>query len=402
MEPASTISEMPRDNRGKSVSVLGSTGSIGCNTLDLIARNRDRFDVVALTGNRNAELLAEQARKFKPALAVVAEEGRYMDLKQALSGTGVEAATGSDALIYAAELEAELVMAGIVGIAGLESTMAAAKRGATVALANKECLVCAGQLLMSSIEKSGGKLIPVDSEHNAIFQVFDIDQSRAVRKIILTASGGPFLNTPIKKLATATPEEAVAHPNWDMGAKISVDSATMMNKGLELIEAYHLFPVTTKQIDILVHPQSVIHGMVEYIDGTVLAQLGTPDMRAPISLALAWPNRMSTPATSLNLDQLTSLTFKAPDTEKFPSLQLAGEALASGGAAPIVLNAANEIAVYSFLNRDISFLAISQLVEASLDRHTFSEPKNINDIIMIDLETRKITEKLVKSITSAK
>jgi len=399
-EPAA-ISGAKTDTATKSVSVLGSTGSVGCNTLDLMARHPDKFKAVAISGNRNVELLAEQARKFNPALAVVAAEEHYKELKQALSGTGVEAAAGRESLVHAAELEADLIMAGIVGIAGLESTLAAAKTGATVALANKECLVCAGDLLLREIEKSGGTLLPVDSEHNAIFQVFDFDHVESVRKLILTASGGPFLNASNDKMASVTPKEAVAHPNWDMGAKISVDSATMMNKGLELIEAYHIFPVTTEQIDILVHPQSVIHSMVEYIDGSVLAQLGTPDMRTPIAYALAWPNRVATPAPSLDLDQIATLTFEAPDVKQFPSIRLACEALKSGEAAPIVLNAANEIAVHHFLNYNVPFLAISKVVEETLNRHTFKAPKSIYDVTLIDFETRKITENLVRSIRSA-
>ena len=389
------------DTATKLVSVLGSTGSVGCNTLDLMARHPDKFKAVAISGNRNVELLAEQARIFNPALAVVAAEEHYKELKQALSGTSVEAAAGRDSLVHAAELEADLIMAGIVGIAGLESTLAAAKTGATVALANKECLVCAGDLLLREIEKSGGTLLPVDSEHNAIFQVFDFDQVESVRKLILTASGGPFLHTSNDKMASVTPKEAVAHPNWDMGAKISVDSATMMNKGLELIEAYHLFPVTPEQIDILIHPQSVIHSMVEYVDGSVLAQLGTPDMRTPIAYALAWPNRVATPAPSLDLGQIATLTFETPDEKQFPSIRLACDALKSGDAAPIVLNAANEIAVHHFLNYNVPFLAISEIVEETLNRHTFKDPKSIFDVTFIDFETRKITENLVRSIRSA-
>ena len=402
MEISVPKSESTQTFEMKSVSVLGATGSVGCNTLDLIARHPEKFQIIALTGNRNVELLAEQARIFQPALAVVASEDHYSDLKEALSGSGVEAAAGRDALVDAADLEAELVMAGIVGIAGLESTLAAAKRGATVALANKECLVCAGGLLLEEVEKSGGELLPVDSEHNAIFQVFDFNQKDSVRKLILTASGGPFLETSIEKMASVTPQEAVAHPNWDMGAKISVDSATMMNKGLEFIEAFHLFPVTADQVEILVHPQSVIHSMVEYVDGSVLAQMGTPDMRTPISYALAWPERMETPSPSLDLDQISNLTFESPDYKRFPSLRLAQEALAEGSAAPIVLNAANEIAVHHFLNHEISFLSIPQIVEETLEAQEFDQPHSIHDVTVIDLEARKIAEKLVKSNTSAK
>ena len=401
MEHPAVIAEISQDTVTKSVSVLGSTGSVGCNTLDLMARHPDKFKAVAISGNRNVELLAEQARRLNPLIAVVAAEERYKDLKEALSGTGVEAAAGRDSLVNAAKLEADLVMAGIVGIAGLESTLAAAKTGATVALANKECLVCAGDLLLQEIEKSGGTLLPVDSEHNAIFQVFNYDQVESVRKLILTASGGPFLNTPYNKMASITPKEAVAHPNWNMGAKISVDSATMMNKGLELIEAYHLFPVTPEQIDIIIHPQSVIHSMVEYVDGSVLAQLGTPDMRTPIAYALAWPNRVTTPAPSLDLGQIAALTFEAPDVKQFPSIRLAREALRSADAAPIVLNAANEIAVHHFLNYNIPFLAISEVVEETLNRQMFKDPKSIYDVTFIDFETRKITEDLVRLFRTA-
>lgn len=386
----------------RTVSVLGSTGSIGCNTLDLIAHHPKQFSVLALTGNRNVQLLAEQAKIFRPELVVVASEESYKELKEELNGTNVRVEAGTDALNEAASLNADVVMAGIVGIAGLEPTMTAVRQGVSVALANKECLVCAGDLMLNEVAKHGGTLLPVDSEHNAIFQVFDFKQSAAVRELILTASGGPFREMPVDRMVAVTPKEAVAHPNWKMGAKISVDSATMMNKGLELIEAFYLFPINEHQIKILVHPQSVIHSMVAYMDGSILAQLGSPDMRTPISYALAWPNRLETPAPILELDQISKLTFELPDTKRFPSLRFAREALLARGAAPIVLNAANEVAVKRFLDHQIGFLDIIKIVGQTLNRQSFDAPATIDDVCEIDKEARIVAEYLVKSITSAK
>ncbi|MDC0189870.1 1-deoxy-D-xylulose-5-phosphate reductoisomerase [Rhodospirillales bacterium] len=400
MEMSAPQNTTSKPIKPRSVSVLGSTGSIGCNTLDLIARNLEHFSVVALTGNRNVQLLAEQARIFRPELVVVATESSYMDLKKELSGTNIRIAAGDHALEEAANLNSDLVMAGIVGIAGLKPTIIAIRRGATVALANKECLVCAGNLLFNELNKYGGTLLPVDSEHNAIFQVFDFKQSDTVEKLILTASGGPFRETPIDKMARITPTQAIAHPNWDMGAKISVDSATMMNKGLELIEAFYLFPINEDQIEILVHPQSVIHSMVAYTDGSVLAQLGTPDMRTPISYALNWPKRLGTPSPQLDLVQIASLTFEAPDFKRFPALTLAKESLSARGAAPTVLNAANEIAVKYFLDHKIGFLDIVKIVGQTLDKQTFKDPKTIEEVNTIDKEARIIALELVSSITS--
>jgi len=400
MEMSAPQTTTSKPIKPRSVSVLGSTGSIGCNTLDLIARNLEHFSVVALTGNRNVQLLAEQARIFRPELVVVATESSYMDLKKELSGTNIRIAAGDQALEEAANLNSDLVMAGIVGIAGLKPTITAIRRGATVALANKECLVCAGNLLFNELDKYGGTILPVDSEHNAIFQVFDFKQSDTVEKLILTASGGPFRETPIDKMARITPTEAIAHPNWDMGAKISVDSATMMNKGLELIEAFYLFPINEDQIEILVHPQSVIHSMVAYTDGSVLAQLGTPDMRTPISYALNWPRRLRTPSPRLDLVQIASLTFEAPDFKRFPALTLAKESLSARGAAPTVLNAANEIAVKYFLDHKIGFLDIVKIVGQTLDKQTFKDPATIEEVNTIDKEARKIARELVSSITS--
>lgn len=347
---------------------MGSTGSIGCNTVDLLVRNPGDYSVEVLTGNRNVTLLAQQAKDLGAQLAVIADESLYGALKDLLSGTGIEAAAGDQAVADAAARPSDVVVAAIVGTAGLRPTLQAARRGALVALANKETLVSAGDLMTQEVKNGGATLIPVDSEHSAIFQVFDFERADSVSKVTLTASGGPFLNKSLTEMAKMTPDEAVAHPNWDMGAKISVDSASMMNKGLELIEAFHLFPVAADAIDIVVHPQSVVHSMVSYVDGSVLAQLGTPDMRTPISLALAWPKRMATPAETLSLAEIGTLTFQHPDEVRFPALRLARDCLTEGGGAPTVLNAANEVAVAAFLDAKIGFLDIARVVETVLDR----------------------------------
>ena len=379
----------------KTLTVLGSTGSVGQNTLDLVERNQKAFSIKALTANQNVKLLAKQAKFHRPELLVIGNKEQYSDLIKELDGFPVRVEAGYEGLIEAADLDTDLVMASIVGTAGLLPTMRAAKRGATIALANKECLVCAGSLLISEVENSGGVLIPVDSEHNAIFQVFDFDQTRAVKNLILTASGGPFREKTIKEMAKVKPREALEHPNWRMGPKITIDSATMMNKGLELIEAFYLFPVNIDQIKILVHPQSIVHSMVSYVDGSVLAQLGSTDMRIPISYALGWPDRIETPVESLNLTEISSLTFEKPDFQKFPSLKLAQNALKAGKIGPILLNSANEIAVSSFLENKISFLEIAEIVEEVLSVAQFKEPKTIEDIVHIDLEGRKIAENMV-------
>ena len=378
----------PSSDAPRRVTILGSTGSIGCNTLDLIAREPDKYVVEAITGNRNADLLVEQALKFNPRMVAVASEDNYTSVKSALSGTGIEVGAGEKSMVEAASRPADWVMAGIVGGAGLAPTIAAAKRGATVALANKECLVCAGDLLLSEVADSGATLLPVDSEHNAIFQVFNFGEPEKVERIILTASGGPFRETPLADMRNVTPEQAVAHPNWDMGPKISVDSATMMNKGLELIEAHYLFPVEENRIEILVHPQSVIHSMVAYIDGSVLAQLGTPDMRTPISYALGWPHRIPAPSPRLRLEEIGRLTFEAPDFERFPALQLARNALRAGGDVPTILNAANEVAVELFLAGSLGFLDIAQLVEATISAIPMSRPDSIGDVLASDSRAR--------------
>jgi 1-deoxy-D-xylulose-5-phosphate reductoisomerase len=348
------------------VTVLGSTGSIGSNTVDLLARNSGAYQVEALTGNRNVKLLAEQAKLLRAKMAVVADETLYGELKDRLAGTGVEAAAGANAVVEAANRPSDVVVAAIVGTAGLKPTLQAVQRGAMVGLANKETLVSAGSLMTQEVKKGGAVLIPVDSEHSAIFQVFDFERPESVAKITLTASGGPFRTKSLAEMEKMTPAQAVAHPNWNMGAKISVDSATMMNKGLELIEAFHLFPVSVDAIEVLVHPQSVVHSMVSFVDGSVLAQLGVPDMRTPISFALAWPERMATPAKTLALAEIGTLTFEAPDATRFPALRLARECLEAGGAAPTALNAANEIAVAAFLAGKIGFLDVARVVETVL------------------------------------
>ena len=376
------------DQAPKRVTVLGSTGSVGANTIDLIERNRNAYEVEALTANRNVTVLADQAIKLDARMAVVADPDCYLELKSALSGTGIEAAAGPDALVDAAERPSDWVMAAIVGSAGLRPTLAAVRRGITVGLANKECLVSAGEFFVNEVRKNGAELLPVDSEHSAIYQVLDFDQADKIRRIILTASGGPFREFTVEQMATVTPEQAVAHPNWDMGAKISVDSATMMNKGLELIEAYHLFPVEKSEIDILVHPQSVVHSMVDYVDGSVLAQLGTPDMRTPIAYALAWPNRMEAPAPKLLLEDIRTLTFEPPDAVRFPALRLAREALQAGNSAPTALNAANEVAVERFLNKEIAYLDIAKIVDQTLEGLDNKAISNLDDIAEVDLTAR--------------
>jgi len=372
----------------KKVSILGATGSVGRSTLDLLERAPERFEVVALTAKRNVEELASAARRTRARLAVIADPRRLGDLEALLEGSGCEAAAGPEALTQAAAGDGDWVMAAIVGCAGLLPTMAAVEAGKTVALANKEALVTAGALMTQAAQKSGARLLPVDSEHNAIFQCLAGNRLKDVARLILTASGGPFRGASEKHLREATPAQAVAHPKWSMGAKISVDSATLMNKGLELIEAHHLFRLPPEKIDIVVHPQSIVHSLVEFIDGSLLAQLGSADMRIPISYALAWPERIQTPAARLDLIELARLDFEAPDPERFPALRLAREALASGGGASVVLNAANEIAVEMFLAGRIGFIEIASTVEETLANFSAPVPKNIADVVELDRETR--------------
>lgn len=379
----------------RSVSVLGSTGSIGCSTADLLRRNPNQFHVEALTGNRNVTLLAQQAVQMNAKLAVVADESLYGDLKKLLSGTNIEVAAGDEAVIEAASRPSDILVAAIVGTAGLKPTLEGVRRGALVALANKETLVSAGSVMTAEVQKGAATLIPVDSEHSAIFQVFDFDRVEAIDKVTLTASGGPFREKSLAEMETMTPEQAVAHPNWDMGAKISVDSASMMNKGLEMIEAFHLFPVSTDTIEVLVHPQSVIHSMVSYVDGSVLAQLGTPDMRTPIAYALAWPARMEAPSETLSLAEIGTLSFEAPDLNRFPALRLAREALEAGGSAPTILNAANEVAVAAFLDHRIGFLDIARTVETVLEHMPATPLTDLGDVFGIDADARTRTESLL-------
>ena len=389
----------PSPENPRHVTILGSTGSVGQSTVDLIGRDPTRYRVEALVARRSVELLAEQARRLRARLAVVADPDQYRSLKEALAGTSIEVAAGPEAVVEAASRPAEWVMAAVVGFAGLAPTLVAARRGAMVALANKEALVCAGRLLMDAIDHSGGVLLPVDSEHNAIFQVFEPDQRRAVDRLILTASGGPFRNWSLADMAEVTPEQALAHPNWDMGDKISIDSATMMNKGLELIEAQLLFGLPESQVDIVVHPQSVIHSMVSYCDGSVLAQLGTADMRIPISHALGWPSRIDGPAAKLDFMGIPALTFERPDSGRFPALRLAREALLTGGYAPIVLNAANETAVAAFLARQIRFLDIARIVEDVMSRwNGLSEAvEGLQQVEAADLEARRLAEDICRT-----
>lgn len=373
----------------KSVTILGATGSVGTSTLDLIEREPEAFTVVALTAHRDVAGLADAARRTNAKLAVIGEEALYRPLCEALAGTGIECAAGGEAVVEAAAREADWTMAAIVGCAGLPGVMAAIRRGGAVALANKEALVSAGPVLTAAMRTHGATLLPVDSEHNAIFQCFAHDAPESVRRIILTASGGPFRSWTREAMAAVTPEQAVKHPNWSMGAKISVDSATMMNKGLELIEADHLFPVGHERIEILVHAQSVVHSMVEYIDGSILAQLGTPDMRTPIAHALAWPRRMAAPCATLDFAKVGRLDFEAPDLERFPGLALARAAVVAGGARPAVLNAANEEAVAAFLARRLGFLDIAAVVGDILDQYDPPAPTSLDDVFAIDGEARR-------------
>ena len=388
------------ENGIRRVTILGSTGSIGQSTVDLLLRNTDGFEVEALTAYRNPLRLAEQARALRARFAAIADPSHYTALKAALSGTGIEAACGAEALTEAALRPADWVMAGIVGAAGLAPTLAAIRRGAIIALANKEVLVCAGSLVMEEVARCGATLLPVDSEHNAIWQCFDFARIDAVEKIILTASGGPFREHSLDEMREVTPEQAVAHPNWRMGAKISVDSATMMNKGLELIEAHHLFRLPCERIDIVVHPQSIVHSAVAYRDGSVLAQLGSPDMRTPIAYALAWPDRIETPAKRLDLPAIGRLTFEPPDERRFPALRVAREALMRGGGCPTVLNAANETAVHDFLDGRIGFLEIVEMVERTIEAIPQGPLESLEDVYNFDKMAREVTARLSRLSSS--
>jgi 1-deoxy-D-xylulose-5-phosphate reductoisomerase len=386
------------------ISLLGATGSIGSSTVDLLKREPERFASVAVTANRNGKALATLARELGARFAVVADPSSYRDLKDALNGTGIEAAAGEQALVEAAQRPADLVLAAITGAAGLRPTMAAIERGATVALANKETLVCAGGLFMRRAQACGATVLPVDSEHNAIFQALSAGPREDVRRIILTASGGPFRTWTRDAIAAATPAQALRHPNWSMGDKVTIDSATMMNKGLELIEAHHLFEIASRDIDVLVHPQSIIHGLVEFRDGAVVAQMGAPDMRIPIAHCLAWPQRIDGPVQRLDLARIGALTFEEADVDRFPALTLARAALEAGGAATTVLNAADEVAVMQFLAGRISFPAIAAMVEQTLSlavrRGLTGEPESVDAALDIDHAARELALSLLPEIAA--
>jgi 1-deoxy-D-xylulose-5-phosphate reductoisomerase len=388
----------------RSVTVLGATGSVGMSTVDLLKRGNGKYRVEAVTANKNAADLAKIARELNARIAVVADPAAYDELKDALAGSGIEAASGEAALIEAAERPADWVMAAVSGSVGLKPTLAAAKRGATVALANKECLVCAGGVFMRTVAAYGASLLPVDSEHNAIFQALTAGPREDVSRIVITASGGPFRTWTREQMRTAKLEQALKHPNWSMGPKITIDSATMMNKCLELIEAHHLFAVEPEKLAVLVHPQSIIHGMVEYRDGSVVAQLGSPDMRIPIAHCLAWPARIDGPAAKLDLAKIATLTFEAPDPDRFPALALGRRALETGGAAPTILNAANEIAVAAFIGGRIGFGGIAQLVEATLEaaerRNATAEPQDIDEALAVDHMARSLAHDLLPEIAA--
>ena len=386
------------------MTILGATGSIGASTIDLLKRERSRYRVVSLTARGNAAALAKLARELDASFAVIADQSAYGELKDALAGSGIEAATGDDALVEAAERPAEWVMAAISGSVGLKPTLAAIERGATIAIANKECLVCAGALFMRRVAAAGATILPVDSEHNAVFQALSAGRREDVSRVILTASGGPFRTWTREAIDAATPEQALRHPNWSMGPKITIDSATLMNKGLELIEAHHLFTLKSSEIDVLVHPQSVVHGMVEFRDGSVVAQLGAPDMRIPIAHCLAWPQRIAGPAPRLDLARIGTLTFEEPDLARFPALGLARAAMEAGGAAPTVLNAADEVAVAEFIAGRIGFSGIVALVEATLEaaskRGLMGEPANLDAALAVDHVSRSLALDLLPEIAA--
>jgi 1-deoxy-D-xylulose-5-phosphate reductoisomerase len=376
------------------LTVLGATGSIGVSTLDVVSRHPDRFEVVALTGHRRLDVLETQCRRHRPRFAVVGDARDARHLASALSGVGTEVLAGPEALMQVAALpEVDAVMAAIVGAAGLAPTLAAVRGGKRVLLANKEALVMAGGVFMAEVARCGATLLPIDSEHNAVFQSLPHDfagnlQSSGVRKILLTASGGPFRSTPIERLGDVTPDQACAHPNWVMGRKISVDSATMMNKGLEVIEAHWLFNAAPEQIDVVIHPQSIIHSLVQYVDGSVVAELGNPDMRTPIAHALAYPERIESGVASLDLFEVLKLNFERPDLQRFPCLALAYRALTAGGNAPAVLNAANEVAVAAFLDGNLPFLRIADVISATLDAIPAQRVDDLESVMMADGEAR--------------
>src|SRR5436190_10911093 len=388
----------------RTVTLLGATGSVGASTIDLLKRQRERFRVEAVSANKNAAALAVLARELGARFAAIGDPAAYGELKSALSGTGIKTAAGETGLLEAAERPAQWVIGAITGAAGLKPTLAAAERGAIVALANKETLVCAGALFMRRAAAAGATVLPVDSEHNALFQAMSGSRREDVRRVILTASGGPFRTWSAAAIRAATPEQALKHPNWSMGPKVTVDSATLMNKGLEVIEAHHLFGLAPEQIEVLVHPQSIVHGLVEFRDGSLIAQLGSPDMRIPIAHCLAWPQRINGPAPRLDLARAATLSFENPDLDRFPALGLARRALEMGGGAPTVLNAANEVAVAEFLNKKLDFSGISRLVEATLEAATrqdlTGEPTTVDHALSVDHDSRLLARELLPEIAA--
>lgn len=373
----------------KTISILGSTGSVGTSTIDLVSANPDAFKVRALTAGKNLPLLIEQARKINPEFVAIADESLLADLKDGLAGTSIKCGAGESAILDAASMATDITVAAIVGFAGLKPVLTAIRHARTVAIANKEPLVAAGSLVLSLADEFDTKILPVDSEHSAIFQVLETHNRDAVKKIVITASGGPFRTWAKSDMDKATIEQALKHPNWSMGAKITIDSASMMNKALEMIEAHYLFQMPADKIDVIIHPQSVIHSMVEYVDGSVLAQLGAPDMRTPIAVALAYPERIATTGQTLDFSKLSALNFEKPDFTKFRALQLAYDCLNAGAAHQIAFNAANEIAVQKFLNREISFGDIIPIVEKGLSFAPTTTPKTLGEIVAIDEDIRK-------------
>ncbi len=406
MSIVKTLAKAPatQARSSRTLTLLGATGSIGTSTIDLLKRNPHQFRVEAVTANRNAKALAALARELGARFAAIADEGAYDELKAELAGSGIPAAAGAAGVLEAAQRPADWVMGAISGAAGLKPTLAAVERGATIGLANKECLVCAGALFMRRAAATGATVLPVDSEHNAVFQALAAGRREDVRRVILTASGGPFRTWTAEAIRAATPEQALKHPNWSMGAKVTIDSATLMNKGLELVEALHLFALQPAELDVLVHPQSIVHGMVEYRDGSFIAQLGPTDMRVPISHCLGWPERLADPSPRLEWSRMANLTFEEPDVTRFPALALAREALSTGGAAPTILNAANEVAVAEFLGRRLGFAGIPALVEAAMSaaarRGLTQEPSSVEEAIEIDHISRSLAADLLPEIAA--
>lgn len=388
-------------NTQRNVTILGATGTIGVNTLDIISRHPERFTVKGLTAGANVERLIEQAKQFRPSIIAIEDETKLPRLQEALSGEQITILAGKDGINAVAEEETDIVISAIVGAAALSPTLAAIRKGRTIGLANKECLVCAGDLMLQEVKQYNARILPIDSEHNALYQCFENNQLHAITGLTLTASGGPFRTRDVASFNSITPADAVNHPNWSMGAKISVDSATMVNKGLEVIEAYYLFPVEKDQIDVIIHPQSIVHGLVHYADGSSLANLSGHDMRVPISYALGWPERITTPVKRIDLATLSQLTFEKPDTKKFPALQLAHDVLREGGSAPLIYNAANEIAVDAFLKGEIPFTHIFIVLHETLSQMPSSVLTSLAQVYDIDDQARRVARNVINQTEAA-